>query len=203
MLRTIQERYVIKFCVGLRKSGTQTLVFWTRLGNKASKLRMARCGITSSKKGSYEQIRSERHASRCQRGASQRICTWGRQLMEECWKEWSTSHTCSKVNEYIPQPPKSRLSLSSTFFYSQMWNSSSKNTTMRPQVASTKLARLSFRTSGFCLPESWKRRWQKCVDVLWRILMFYCNIWNKSIFRNFFQNFLYKPCISLQIWSIY
>lgn len=63
----IKQRYAVKFCVGLEKSGIETL------GNSSSvKKKFAKC----SKKGLNEQIQSKSHAHRflrCQ--GSLRICT--------------------------------------------------------------------------------------------------------------------------------
>ena len=61
-------------------TGDESWFYWIRPGNKGSKFRMLHCSITSSKKGSHEQIQNESHAHRflrCQGGGPLRIRTWG------------------------------------------------------------------------------------------------------------------------------
>ena len=52
-----------------------------------------------------------------------------------------------------------------TFFYSQKWHPPSKDTTMGPGVPSKKLARVLSESAYQADFESWKNRWQRCVDA--------------------------------------
>lgn len=127
MQPTIEQRYATEFCVGLGKSGTETLVFLIRSGNKVSKFWMAHCSITSSKKGSNEQIQVNvtRIVFFDAKGvvhnefvlgtnslfcflprSAKKTVNWVRPAIAGNWKlhhDNAPSHTWSKVNDYLTQ----------------------------------------------------------------------------------------------------
>ena len=219
MQRTIEQRYAIKFCVGLGKSGTETLgmirqVFkdesmsqpaifkWHKLfkDGRESVEDEPRAGRPSTSR-TDDNVQRVREVLNSDRRLSVRmvadeigICAFYLEVLRRLkkrvnrvrsaiagnWKlhhDNAPSHTCSTVTEYltingittIPQPPYSPDLAPADFFLFPKVKSSLKGhnhgTLSAVKEACTRTLKDVPESAYQGAFESWKSRWQKCVDA--------------------------------------